>query len=30
MHHPFFTLGAYIDDAAKAEDLIAAEMQDLA
>ena len=30
MHHPFFTLGAYIDDAAKAEDLIATEMQDLA
>jgi acetyl esterase len=30
MHHPFFTLGAYIDDAAKAEDLIAMEMKDLA
>jgi|SRR5882762_5559552 len=30
MHHPFFTLGAYIDDAAKAEDLIAAEMKALA
>ena len=30
MHHPFFTLGAYIDDAAKAEDLIATEMQALA
>lgn len=30
MHHPFFTLGAYIDDAAKAEDLIAAEMNALA
>jgi acetyl esterase len=29
MHHPFFTLGAYIDDAAKAEDLIAAEMKAL-
>lgn len=29
MHHPFFTLGAYIDDAAKAEDLIAAEMKTL-
>lgn len=29
MHHPFFTLGAYIDDAAKAEDLIAAEIQAL-
>lgn len=30
MHHPFFTLGAYIDDAAKAEDLIATEMKALA
>jgi acetyl esterase len=30
MHHPFFTLGAYIDDAAKAEDLIAAELKALA
>ena len=30
MHHPFFTLGAYIDDAAKAEDLIAEEMRALA
>jgi len=30
MHHPFFTLGAYIDDAAKAEDLIAVEMKALA
>jgi acetyl esterase len=30
MHHPFFTLGAYIDDAAGAEDLIAAEMKALA
>lgn len=30
MHHPFFTLGAYIDDAAKAEDLIAAEIKALA
>ena len=30
MHHPFFTLGAYIDDAAKAEDLIAAEIRSLA
>jgi acetyl esterase len=30
MHHPFFTLGAYIDDAAKAEDLIASEMKALA
>jgi acetyl esterase len=30
MHHPFFTLGAYIDDAVKAEDLIAAEMKALA
>ena len=29
MHHPFFTLGAYIDDAAKAEDLIATEMKAL-
>jgi acetyl esterase len=29
MHHPFFTLGAYIDDAARAEDLIAAEMNAL-
>jgi len=29
MHHPFFTLGAYIDDAAKAEDLIAAEIKAL-
>ncbi|MBS0419867.1 MAG: alpha/beta hydrolase [Proteobacteria bacterium] len=29
MHHPFFTLGAYIDDAAKAEDMIAAEMKAL-
>ena len=29
MHHPFFTLGAYIDDAAKAEDLIAEEMKAL-
>jgi acetyl esterase len=30
MHHPFFTLGAYIDDAQKAEDLIATEMKALA
>jgi acetyl esterase len=30
MHHPFFTLGAYIDAAAKAEDLIAGEMKALA
>ena len=30
MHHPFFTLGAYIDDAAKAEGLIAAELRALA
>jgi acetyl esterase len=30
MHHPFFTLGAYIDDAIKAEDLIATEMKALA
>jgi acetyl esterase len=30
MHHPFFTLGAYIDDAAKVEDLIAAELKTLA
>jgi len=30
MHDPFFTLGAYIDDAAKAEDLIATEMKALA
>ena len=30
MHHPFFTLGAYIDDAARAEDLLAAEMKALA
>jgi acetyl esterase len=30
MHHPFFTLGAYIDDATKAEDLIATDMQALA
>ncbi len=30
MHHPFFTLGGYIDDAAKAEDLIAEEMRKLA
>jgi acetyl esterase len=30
MHHPFFTLGGYIDDAAKAEDLIATEMKELA
>ncbi len=30
MHHPFFTLGAYIDDAATAEDLIAAELRALA
>ena len=30
MHHPFFTLGAYIDDATKAEDLIATEMKALA
>jgi acetyl esterase len=30
MHHPFFTLGAYIDDAAKAEDLIAIELKALA
>jgi acetyl esterase len=30
MHHPFFTLGAYIDDAAKAEDLIATAMKALA
>lgn len=29
MHHPFFTLGAYIDDAAKAEDMIAEEMSTL-
>lgn len=29
MHHPFFTLGAYIDDAAKAEDMIAEEMRAL-
>ena len=29
MHHPFFTLGAYIDDAAKAEDMIAEEMKSL-
>jgi acetyl esterase len=29
MHHPFFTLGAYIDDAARAEDLIATEMNAL-
>jgi acetyl esterase len=29
MHHPFFTLGAYIDDAAKAENLIAEEMRAL-
>ncbi len=27
MHHPFFTLGAYIDDAAKAEDMIAEEIR---
>lgn len=26
MHHPFFTLGGYIDDAAKAEDLIAEDI----
>jgi acetyl esterase len=30
MHHPFFTLGAYIDDAAKAENLIAEELRALA
>jgi acetyl esterase len=30
MHHPFFTLGGYIDDAGKAEDLIATEMKELA
>jgi acetyl esterase len=30
MHHPFFTLGAYIDDAAKAEDMIAEEIKALA
>jgi len=30
MHHPFFTLGKYIDAAARAEDLIAAEMKALA
>lgn len=30
MHHPFFTLGGYIDDAAAAEDLIAAELRSLA
>ena len=30
MHHPFFTLGDYIDNAAKAEDLIATEMKALA
>jgi acetyl esterase len=30
MHHPFFTLGAYIDAAAKAEDMIAEEMRALA
>jgi acetyl esterase len=30
MHHPFFTLGAFIDDAAKAEDLIAGELRALA
>ena len=29
MHHPFFTLGAYIDDAAKAEDMIAEEIRAL-
>jgi acetyl esterase len=29
MHHPFFTLGAYIDDAAKAENMIAEEMRAL-
>ena len=29
MHHPFFTLGAYIDAAARAEDLIAEEMRAL-
>ncbi len=29
MHHPFFTLGAYIDDAAKAEDMIAEEIKAL-
>ena len=29
MMHPFFTLGAFIDDAAKAEDLIAAELRAL-
>ena len=30
MMHPFFTLGGFIDDAAKAEDLIAAELRALA
>jgi len=30
MHHPFFTLGGYIEDAARAEDLIASEMKALA
>jgi acetyl esterase len=30
MHHPFFTLGAYIDDAARAEDLIATALKALA
>ena len=30
MHHPFFTLGKYIDAAARAEDLIAEEMKALA
>jgi len=29
MHHPFFTLGGYIDDAARAEDIIADEMKAL-
>jgi acetyl esterase/lipase len=29
MHHPFFTLGGYIDDAAKAEDMIAEEIRAL-
>jgi acetyl esterase len=30
MIHPFFTLGGFIDDTAKAEDLIAAELKALA
>jgi acetyl esterase len=29
VHHPFFTLGAYIDDASRAEDMIAEELRAL-